>query len=382
MPEQYYYTEVQPVRCVAIRVPLVIESVDVEAVLDNVFTVPELVTKVDKIRASVRDFSATPVFVEEDHHGPGPHGRDGCDDDWYFDNDDRFGHDDYHHHNDKEYVMVHHGHHSHRPLFIKKIIVTGVLHKQIFYVNKNNEVKHVGEDLPFSKLVELSRPVRVRNKRDVFVQFRHVDVDTNWEIQRGCRLHQTAVVQATARVSEDRRLFVQTCPSPEMFPLGNLLRDGSVEAWASPYAPVFWGATNVSQTSTAHSGSFAAEIGLLNPELPGAMFQMINKRIVGDHQYRLTFWVREDVLGSNHSAFSLTAEVAFFDQHGTQIGIGTETLSSTGISDNSYTQVQFVTPVTDRGIDSILVRFSFTPSNGNTNSVKIDDVVLECMRRR
>lgn len=355
MPEQYYYTEVQPVKCIEIRVPLVIESVDVEAVIDNVLTLPELAIKVDKIRAKVRDLSGTPVFVDEAHHG----------------------------YPDGEYVMVHHDStHPFRELFLKKIIVNGTLHKQIFYVNKNNEVKHTSEDLPFSKLVELSVPVRVRNKKDVFIQFRHIDVDMSWELQRASRIHETAVIQATARVSEDRQIYVQTCPSPKEAPAGNLLRDGGLEAWAGPYAPVFWGASNVSQTSTAHSGSFAAEIGLLNTLLPGALFQMIHKKIVGGCQYRLTFWCREDVLGGATSAFSLTAEVVFYDEHGTQIGIGTQTLASTGIPDNSYSQVQFTTPITDESVDSIMVRFTFTPSTGNTNTVKIDDVMLECMRKR
>jgi len=371
MPEQYYYTEVQPVKCIEIRVPLVIESVDVEAVIDNVLTLPELAIKVDKIRASVRDLTATPVFVDEAHHGHGYHDYDGYHDGKH----GKFGKHD-------EYVLVHHdSHHPHRDLFLKKIIVNGILHKQIFYVNKNNEVKHTAEELSFSKLVELDEPVLIRHKHDVFIQFRHVDVDMNWELHRACRIHETAVIQATARVSEDRKIFVQTCPSPDESPVGNLLRDGGLEAWASPYAPVFWGASNVSQTSTAHSGSFAAEIGLLNTQLPGALFQMIHKKIVGDRQYRLTFWVREDVLGTT-SDFSLTAEVVFYDQYGTQIGIGTQTLSSTGIPDNSYTQVQFATPVTDESVDSIMVRFNFMPGTGNTNTVKIDDVVLECMRKR
>ncbi|MDF9407079.1 MAG: hypothetical protein A4E52_00989 [Pelotomaculum sp. PtaB.Bin013] len=358
MPEQFYYTEVQPVKCIEIRVPLVIASVDVEVVVDNIATLPELVHNCDRIKAHVRDLTGTPVFVEEAHH-----------------------HHDDHFHHDEEFVMVHHDSmHPFRDLFLKKIVVNGTLHKKIFYVNKNNEVKFVTEDLPFSKLVELAEPVKVHHKHDVTITFRHVDVDVNFEIHRGCRVHQTSVIQATARVTEDRKIYVQTCPSPEEAPVGNLLRDGGLEAWASPYSPVFWGASNVSQTTTAHSGSFAAEIGLLNTALPGALFQMISKKIVGERQYRLTFWVREDVLGAT-SAFSLTAEVVFYDQFGTQIGIGTQTLPSTGIPDNAYTQVQFTTPAVDSSVDSIMVRFTFTPSTGNTNTVKIDDVMLECMRK-
>ncbi|OPX85133.1 MAG: hypothetical protein A4E53_03599 [Pelotomaculum sp. PtaB.Bin104] len=349
MPEHYYYAEVQPVRCVEIKVPIVIESVDVEAVIDNSLTLPELAKKVDKIVASVRDLKGTPVFVDETKSG--------------------------------DFVMVPMGNKfPHRDIFVKKIIVSGTLHKQIFFVNKNDEVRHTAEDLPFSKMVELKEPTLVDNKNDVFIQFHNIDVDVNWELQRASRVRETAVVQITAKVSEDRQIFVQTCPSPEEVPPGNLLKDGGLEAWAGPYSPIFWGGSNVAQTTQAHSGSYAAELGLLNPGLTGALFQMVRKGVMADCMYRLSFWVKEDVLGAR-SDFTLTAEVVYYDEFGMQVGIGSETLTSAGIPDNGYSQVQVSAPMTDESVESIMVRFTYTPGTGNTNTVKIDDVKLECMRR-
>ncbi|MDD4169507.1 MAG: DUF3794 domain-containing protein [Desulfotomaculaceae bacterium] len=349
MPEQYYYAEEQPVRCVELRLPLVIESVDVESVIDSTLTLPELAIKIDKIVASVRDVKATPVFVDETHSG-----------DW---------------------VLVHKGqHHPHRDLFVKKIIVSGILHKQIFYVNKNNEVRHTSEDLPFSKMQELDEPRRVDNKNDVFVEFRNIDVDISWELHRASRVRQTALVQLTAKVMEEREIYVQTCPPRDEMPHGNLVKDGGFEAWAGPYSPIFWGGSNVAQTSQSHSGSYAAELGLLNPAIAGALFQMIRKGVAADCEYRLSFWVKEDALGNN-SNFTLTAEVVYFDEYGMQIGIGSETLTSAGIPDNGYSQVQVTAPMTDESVESIMVRFNFNPGANNTNTVKIDDVKLECTRR-
>jgi hypothetical protein len=66
-------------------------------------------------------------------------------------------------------------------------------------------------------------------------------------------------------------------------------------------------------------------------------------------------------------------------QNGIQIGIGTQTVNSAGIPETSYSQVQFVTPVTGSNVSSAMIRFSFTPGHGNTNTVKIDDVMLECV---
>lgn len=350
MPEQYYYAEVQPVRCIELRLPIVIESVDVESVIDNTITLPELAIKVDKIIASVRDLKGTPVFVDETQSG--------------------------------DYVLVHKGQNfPHRDLFVKKIIVSGVLHKQIFYVNKNNEVRHTSEDLPFSKMQELDEPRRIDNKNDVFIEFRNIDVDISWELNRASRVRQTALVQVTAKVMEERQIFVQTCPSPDEVPHGNLVKDGGLEAWAGPYSPIFWGGSNVAQTTESHTGSYAAELGLLGTTVPGALFQMVRKGVAADCEYRLSFWVKEDVRGNNTSNFTLTAEVVYYDEFGMQIGIGSETLASTGIPDNGYSQVQVTAPMSDESIESIMVRFNYTPGTGNTNTVKIDDVKLECMRR-
>jgi len=179
VPFQYLFTETQPATCIEIKVPVVIEAVDVEQVVDSSLVLPELAIKVDKIMASIRDLKGTPVFVDENLSG------------------------------DIILVPIASEHGSLREFTVKKLIVSGTIHKQIFYVNKNNEVKHTAEDVPFSKMVELRTPRRITNRNDVFIQFHNIDVDINWELQRASRVHQTAVVQITAKVVEDRQIFVQ-----------------------------------------------------------------------------------------------------------------------------------------------------------------------------
>lgn len=346
VPHHFMHTDVYPVKCIEIKVPVVVGAIDVQVVIDNHVTMPELAIKVDKIVASVRDLKGTVVFVEENNSG--------------------------------DIILAPSKGHV-RDVLVKKIIVSGTLHKQVFYVNKNNEVRHFGEDIPFTKMVDLPEPRRVDNKNDVFVQFHNADVDVNWELTRASRLHQTAVIIVTAKAVEDKQIFVQTCPRPKVCPPGNLVRDGGLEVWADETHPVFWGASNVARTTTAASGSFAAELGRLNPLLPGALFQMVNRGIVGGRQYRLTFRVKEDIHGIGVSNFTLQAEVLFFDEHGVQIGVGAQTLPSNTIPETAFTQVQLVTPRTDEHVASAMVRFSFNPSVGNTNTVKIDDVMLECV---
>jgi hypothetical protein len=313
VPQQFFLSEQQFVKCIEIKVPVVIEAAEVQVVVDNHVTLPELAIKIDKIIASVRDLRGNLVFVDETQSG--------------------------------DIVLVP-GHKHQRDVKVRKIIISGTLHKQIFYVNKNNEVRHTSEDIPFTKMVDLSKPKEVDNRNDVFVQFHSIDVDVNWELVRASRVHQTAVIVLTAKVAEDRQIFVQTCPRPRECPEGNLVRDGGLEIWADAAHPVFWGASNVAQTTITHGGSFAAELGRLNPQLPGSLFQMISRGIVAGRQYRLTFFVREDVLGSGNSAFTLNAEVLFFDDSGVQIGIGSQSLASTSIPETAYSQVQITTPIT------------------------------------
>lgn len=346
VPHHFMHTDVYPVKCIEIKVPVVVGAIDVQIVIDNHVTMPELAIKVDRIVASVRDLKGTVVFVEENTAGD---------------------------------IILAPNNAPVRDVLVKKIIVSGTLHKQVFYVNKNNEVRHFSEDIPFTKMVDLPEPRRVDNRNDVFVQFHNSNVDVNWELTRASKLHQTAVIIVTAKAVEDKQIFVQTCPRPKVCPPGNLVRDGGLEVWADETHPVFWGASNVVRTTRAASGSFAAELGRLNPLLPAALFQMVSRGVVGGRQYRLTFKVKEDVLGVGVSNFTLLAEVLFFDEFGVQVGVGAQTLPSTSIPETAYTQVQFVTPRTDENVASAMVRFSFNPAVGNTNTVKIDDVVLECV---
>lgn len=339
MAVQYYFNEVQPVHCLRIKVPVVVAEADVEVVIDSILTLPELAQKVDKIIASVRDLKGTPVFVEEDLSG--------------------------------EIAVAQLGERE-KGYIVKKVVVSGTLHKQIFYVNKNNEVRHTSEDLTFSKLVDLEEPQVVEKRKAVSVEFKNIDIDVNFELQRASRLHQTAVLSMTAKAVEDRQIYVQTCPPPEERPV---IRDGGLESWANEFTPVFWGASNVRQTTTAHSGSFAADLGALNVALPASLFQMVSRGIAGGRQYRLSFWVRENVVGTGN--FTLNAEVVFFDENGIQIGVGSQTYTSAAIPDNAYSQVQFTTPAADENVASAMVRFSFIPAACNANTVKIDDVKLE-----
>ncbi|MBC7324770.1 MAG: hypothetical protein H5T99_05600, partial [Moorella sp. (in: Bacteria)] len=171
------------------------------------------------------------------------------------------------------------------------------------------------EEVPFTRMIELKEPQPVLNEDEVMIRHLKPRIDVSWELIRGSRLQQTGVVIIRLKIVEERQVFVQLCPSPEICPPGNLLEDPGLEQWVGN-VPVFWGATaNVAPTSTAHSGSWAAELGTPSSTTEAAIFQTVrnNMAIAPGRTYRLSFWARENVTAAPVSNFTLNVEVRFFN---------------------------------------------------------------------
>lgn len=355
MPIQYFYSEPDNVLCVKIKVPVVLAEEEVQVVVDNIATLPELAQKVDHIDARLDDFEARPIFVHE--------------------NGDRWNSVI------EEQGWKRFGWHCHdRQPVVKKVLVSGTLHKQIFYVDKNDHVKHVGEDIPFSKDVTLDEPQLVVNEDDVFIQLHNKKIDMRWELRRGSRLHQTGVMIFRIKVVEERQIFVQVCPRVDKKCLSgiNLLKDGNFEAWGTDTTPIFWGASNVVR---ANGG---AEMGDTAND-PASLFQTVTDNIVARGTYRLCFDAMERPgrlnLGGGTASFSLTAEMVFYNRFGKQIEYVAQTYTAGQIPDGNTTRL-CISGEAPMGTASVLVRFSFDPNQLNCSAVLIDNVMLECIRAR
>ncbi|MEW6425352.1 MAG: SPOCS domain-containing protein [Bacillota bacterium] len=354
MPIQYEYMEPEMVLCMKLKVPVVLAEEEAQVVVDTTTHLPELAKKVDHIDGKVQDLEAEPVFVHE-HIGR-----------WQVVIPKEWNH--------------HFKHITGAVSVVKKVLVQGVLHKQIFYVNKEDQVKHFQEEVPFSKVVELATPQPVLDEDNVVVQFPRPKFDITWELIRGSRLQQTGVIIVRLKIVEERQIYVQLCPSPEICPPGNLLEDPSLEQWVGN-VPVFWGATaNVAPTTVAHSGSRAAELGTPTATAEAAIFQTVrNPQAIGPGRtYRLTFWARENVTAAPVSNFSLNVDILFFNRFGQQVDGVSQSFASAAIPDNAYQQYTMNTPAAPVGTTTALVRFCFLPGANNTNTVKIDDVNFEC----
>ena len=292
MPIQYFYSAPDNVLCVKIKVPVVLAEEEVQVVVDNVATLPELAQKIDRIDARLEDFEARPIFIHEN----GDRWISVIEEEGW----ERFGW----------------RWQEHRQPVVKKVLVSGVLHKQIFYVDKHDVVKHVGEDVPFSTHITLPDPQPVVNEEDVFTQIHGKKIDMRWELRRGSRVQQTGVIIIRIKVVEERQVFVQVCPRIDKRCVRgvNLLRDGNLEAWATDTTPVYWGASNVVR---ANGG---AQLGAV-PNRVASLFQTVRENLVPTGTYRLCFDATE-VLAQEQLgqvSFTLTAELIFFDRFGNQL---------------------------------------------------------------
>ncbi len=356
MPIQYFYSEPDNVLCVKIKVPVVLAEDEVQVIVDNIAALPELAQKIDHIDARLNNFEARPIFVHEDgNRWISTIEQEG----W-----ERFG-----------WHFT-----EHRLPVVKKVLVSGTLHKQIYYVDKNDTVKHVGEDIPFAKDVTLDVAQPVVNEEDVVIQLHHKMIDMRWELRRGSRLQQTGIMIFQVKVVEERQIFVQVCPQLDRKCARgvNLLKDGSFDVWGTNTTPVFWGAGNVLRYN---SGALLGNI----PNVEASLFQSIDRQgnIVPTAEYRLCFDVEEvpgfrEVLGGTAS-FNLTAELLFYDIYGNLVNGETRSWNAGQITDNAFTNFCFNATAPEEAREA-LVRFIFEPNALNTSAVVIDNVKLECMR--
>lgn len=361
MAFEYFYHEPDNILCVKVKVPVVLAEEDLQVVVDNIANLPELTKKVDHIDARLNKFVARPIFVHEDgHRWTSVIEEQG----W-----DRFGWK-YH---DRRFPVV------------KKILVEGILHKQIYYVNRDDDVRHHGEDIPFASDITLPVPALVVDENDVFVQLHEKRIDMRWKLRGGCRLEQTGVMEFRVKVVEERQIWVHVCPRMDKHCQRgvNILRDGGFEQWAH-HTPVFWGADNVTRSDDSFEGSFAAKMGC--PARPGehmmtgdtrqsALFQTV--RVTPGFDYRLCFHVRENA--GRLAAFNFEAELVFFAVDGVEIKSERQTLVPSQIPDGSYKRFCMESTAPEDAVDAV-VRFTFTPVGDNTSRVLVDNVILECIR--
>jgi len=117
---------------------------------------------------------------------------------------------------------------------LPKVLITGTLHKQIFYVTREDKVLHQSEDVPFTKMVEseeleeLARGLteeKISELEDLLeCQFINLKVDQRFELIRAARIQQDTIIRFLLKISRFEQIMLPqegsiegtiTCPDGE-----------------------------------------------------------------------------------------------------------------------------------------------------------------------
>ncbi|MEW6696782.1 MAG: DUF3794 domain-containing protein [Bacillota bacterium] len=346
--------------CVLVKLPIVLADVRDTVTVDSVVCPPEQAKKVDHIDVVVRDLEADPVFT-------GPIlGNQIC---------------------NSPKATVHFGAPVCGPREIRSITVHGTLHKQVFYVNKDDDVRHFQEDVPFTKNVRLDPPLPVMNPGNVDIEFRDVDVDIDFELPRPSRIQQVATITFTLKITEDQQIFIQTCIPDQDLISTQVLSNTGFEAFSGCVLAV-WQQSNAAPGQPGRNGGFSVGLGgppagffppngcTAVPTEPASIAQNIPAQFLRPGlRYEFCFYLSEAIPPGATPNYTVEARLAFFDAAGNIINsAAVEDFDETEITGNWVRHC--LTATAPAGAASGLVSIVFTPEAGNGAYVLVDDATL------
>lgn len=179
-------------------------------------------------------------------------------------------------------------------------------------------------------------------------------------------------------VSTNIRVQRSGAPAPgDDCPQGNLLQDPSIERWRGPNRPTVWSGENLYRTTISQSGQYAGELGAVHNR-SATLSQSVN--ITANRLYRVTFWARENVQPGGRANYTLEVEIRLYNRQGNFISRIDPVYRPQSIPNNSYQQYSYTTGLIPAGAARGDLRFIFRPGSDNNNTVKIDNVRIECIR--
>lgn len=354
--------------CVLVKLPIVIADIVDSIKVDNVTCLDEMAKKVDHIDVRVEDLEADPVWsgpiTGNPHHKPCTSKKATF------------------HPYDKECGV--------RKL--KSVNIHGNIHKQIYYVNRDDQVRHMSEDIAFTENIEPDADIFVDNVDNVDFEFKNVDIDVSFHLPRATRIQQHTTVSFTLKISEDQQLFIQTC-IPDSGLIGTqLLSNASFETFTGCQLSDGWGQSNAAAGQPGRNNGYSVGLGgqLQNPGGTGtpcqvsageqaSIFQNIPSAALRPGLvYEFCFWARDNANGQIGIVenYNLEARIRFLDANGQTINsVQTERRSFSQIT-NNWTQVCLTSTPVPEGTVSGVVEIVFIPETGNTAFVLIDDASL------
>lgn len=354
-------------QCVLVKLPIVIADVPASVMVDNVLCLPEQARKVDHIDVVVRDLEAEPIYSAPLMAGVGP-----C---------------------PSPKATIHFGDPTCvSPSEIRRINVSGTLHKQVYYVDRNDDVRHVGEDVPFRRSVELRPPLLVGAPQNIDIDFRDVDVDLTFEMMKASRVQQTANITFVLKITEDQQVFIQTCPPPDVLIGQQVLSNTGFEAFAGNVLAVWGGSNYVTGQPGRLLGGFSVGLGgppadpqnptapFANPANVASLVQQIPPGAIRPGlRYEFCFFIQEVIplLGATVD-YTVEARVVFVNTAGTVINsTGVVIVQDEELTPGNWVQRCLLSSPAPEGAASGYVQIVFTPNNpANVGYVLIDDATL------
>jgi len=157
----------------------------------------------------------------------------------------------------------------------------------------------------------------------------------------------------------------------------NLLINPGFEDWPSRASlPAGWTGNNLFRATLSRTGNYAAELGAIHNER-AVLSQRVN--IEPGRIYELSWWARENLQPGGAARFVLFVEIFYYNRTGGFVGRTEPRYSQQDIPDNAYQKYSLFTGRVPSGARIAEVRFTFEPSGGNNNTVKIDDVELRSL---
>ncbi|MFA4886346.1 MAG: BsuPI-related putative proteinase inhibitor [Desulfotomaculaceae bacterium] len=156
----------------------------------------------------------------------------------------------------------------------------------------------------------------------------------------------------------------------------NVLVNPGFENWSNQASlPAGWTGSNIYRTTISHRGNYAAEMGAVHNQA-ATLSQRAD--IEPGRIYDLVWWARENVQAGGVARFVLFVEILYYNRSGQFVGRTEPRYTQDNIPNNSYQRYSLSTGRVPTGARIAEVRFTFEPSSGNDNTVKIDDVDLRC----
>lgn len=365
--------------CVLVKLPIVIADVVDSIDVDNVICPEEQAKKVDHIDVSVRDLEADPNFSGPITNNPG-------------------------HPCTSPKATVHFGEPVCGPHELRSITIHGEIHEQIYYVNRDDDVRHMREDIPFSETIKLNPPLVIDNPNNIDIDFRDVDVDVNFELPRASRIRQNITVSFTLKITEDQQIYIATCLPVDDIIGQQVLQNTGFEAFTGCVLNV-WQQSNVAPGQPGRNGGFSVGLGgppsptitpgtpaptgcFANPQESASLIQQIPAEVIRPGlRYEFCFYVQEiEPTGTvgTYTNYTLDSRVVFRDAAGNPINSAAATQLQDENINGTWRQVCVTSNVAPEGAVSGSVEILFTPINTGANGVPapngayvlIDDATL------